>query len=791
VTGTLSLNAPQTISFTPPVSGGLGGTDTLTATGGASGNPVVFGVDPATTNAACTVSGANGETVHYDHVGSCVIDADQAAAAGFDAAIEVVATIPVTQESQTIAFTAPVSGAAGGSATLSAAGGASGNAVVFTVDGTTTNSACTVSGTNGATVDYAHVGSCVVDANQAGNTDFTDAAQVQGAIPVGQGSQAIAFTPPVSGTIGGSATLSATGGGSAIAVVFTVDGTTTNSACTVSGTNGTTLHYAHAGSCVVDANESGNTDFTAAAQTQSAIPIAQLTQTIAFTPPASGVLGGTATLSATGGASGNAVVFTVDAATTNAACSVSGTNGTTVVYVHAGTCAIDANQAGDADHSAAPQSTGTFVIAKATPTVEVTAAPAGGSTAGGTVTITATVTGVTGGGTPAGTVAFKADGTTIAGCASVALVSGAATCATTSLTAGSHPLAAVYAGNADYATASGSAAASYAVGKIGTATSVTSSAPTTVFGQAVSFTATVSPSVSGTVQWVVDGAAAGSPVSLSGGQATFGPIANLAVGLHDVQAQFTGSDTLSSSAGDITFVVGKAATTTAVSTNGLQLSAVVAAVTPGAGAPSGSVTFTVGSKTVGTVPVGAGGLATLADTLSGAQTVAAIYSGDGSFTGSSGATATRNPSIHATVTSAHPKSAAGWYRRAVTVKFTCVTSGAALTARCPDPVMLRQNGAAQSVTRTIHATNGGVATATVSPIDIDGTAPIVKLRGAKAGHTYATPPSVHCAARDALSGLAKPCALETKRHGHKVKVVAKATDRAGNTRTVTLSYRTG
>ena len=49
----------------------------MTATGGDSGNPVTFSVDPATTNGACTL-GPDGSTVTFRHAGTCVIDADQA-----------------------------------------------------------------------------------------------------------------------------------------------------------------------------------------------------------------------------------------------------------------------------------------------------------------------------------------------------------------------------------------------------------------------------------------------------------------------------------------------------------------------------------------------------------------------------------------------------------------------------------------------------------------------------------------------------------------------------------------
>ena len=70
------------------------------------------------------------------------------------------------------------------------------------------------------------------------------------------------------------------------------------------------------------------------------------------------------------------------------------------------------------------------------------------STFGQSVTFTATVAPVPSG----GTVAFKDGGTTISGCGTQAINgSGQATCATSTLTVGSHPITAVYSGNASYA----------------------------------------------------------------------------------------------------------------------------------------------------------------------------------------------------------------------------------------------------------------------------------------------------------------------------------------------------
>jgi uncharacterized repeat protein (TIGR01451 family) len=361
VTKTITINAanqPQTISFTAPTTGTVGGSATLSATGGGSGNPVVFSVDGSSGSGVCSVSGS---TVSYLAAGSCVIDANQAGNDSFSAAPTVTKTItvgPAGAGSQTISFTAPASGTVGGSATLSATGGGSGNPVTFSVDATSGTGVCSVSG---STVSYLAPGSCVIDANQAGNDSFSAAPTVTQTITVNAAVQAqsISFTPPASGTVGGSATLSATGGGSGNPVVFSVDGSSGSGVCSVSGS---TVSYLAAGSCVIDANQAGNADFSAAPPVTQTITVGPGSQTISFTAPATGSVGGSATLTATGGGSGNPVVFSVDATSGSGVCSVSGS---TVSYLAVGSCVIDANQAGDADYTAAPEVMQTITVAGA------------------------------------------------------------------------------------------------------------------------------------------------------------------------------------------------------------------------------------------------------------------------------------------------------------------------------------------------------------------------------------------------------------------------------------------
>jgi hypothetical protein len=119
----------QSISFTVPASAAVGSSATLSATGGGSGNPVVFSVGPSSGPGVCTVSG---DTVTYTAAGSCVIDANQAGNRSYAAPPQVQRTITASKIiPQSISFTVPAAAAVGGSATLSATGGGSGNPVVF------------------------------------------------------------------------------------------------------------------------------------------------------------------------------------------------------------------------------------------------------------------------------------------------------------------------------------------------------------------------------------------------------------------------------------------------------------------------------------------------------------------------------------------------------------------------------------------------------------------------------------------------------------------------------------
>src|ERR1035438_1988856 len=145
-----------------------------------------------------------------------------------------------------------------------ATGGGSTSPVVISLDGTSTG--CTL---NSGVVQFTAAGICVLDANQAGDVNYSAAAQVQQAITVGKGAQTVAISSPNPSpvSVGGANYIpTATGGGSTSPVVISLDGTSTG--CTL---NSGVVQFTAAGICVLDANQAGDVNYSAAAQVQQAI----------------------------------------------------------------------------------------------------------------------------------------------------------------------------------------------------------------------------------------------------------------------------------------------------------------------------------------------------------------------------------------------------------------------------------------------------------------------------------------------------------------------------------------
>ena len=92
-----------------------------------------------------------------------------------------------------------------------------------------------------------------------------------------------------------------------------------------------------------------------------------------------------------------------------------------------------------------------LVLASSTPTLSTSANP---SSAGQSVTLTATVTGSVG--SPTGFVVFRDGATVIVGCSAVPIISGTAQCITSALTEGPHSITGQYSGNAAYVSSTSS-----------------------------------------------------------------------------------------------------------------------------------------------------------------------------------------------------------------------------------------------------------------------------------------------------------------------------------------------
>jgi hypothetical protein len=163
--------ANQAITFTSayPSPAYYGNTYTVTATGGGSTSPVVF---TGASTAVCTVTGS---LVSFVGVGNCIVDANQAADANYNAAPEVDQSFTVSAEPTSFTASAsPTALAHGNQTTLSASGLVSGatGAVTFATGGTTWCIATVSSGAASCTTITAPaVGTHGVTATYGGDTD--------------------------------------------------------------------------------------------------------------------------------------------------------------------------------------------------------------------------------------------------------------------------------------------------------------------------------------------------------------------------------------------------------------------------------------------------------------------------------------------------------------------------------------------------------------------------------------------------------------------------------------------
>jgi hypothetical protein len=262
-----------------------------------------------------------------------------------------------------------------------------------------------------------------------------------------------------------------------------------------------------------------------------------------------------------------------------------------------------------------------------------------------------------GAGVPTGTVTFR-DGTTTLG-NGLLNVGGVATFTTSTLSLSAHTITASYGGDGNFKLSDDTASSTplvQTVGKAPTTTSdVTSSLNSSVHGQTITFSVTVIAAPpgagvpTGTVIFSDQNGTLGSGTLNGSGLATFAT-ATLSTSAHTITASYNGDSNFK--AGDDTAsptplvqTVDKAPTTTSDVTSPVNssvhgqtvtFSVTVSSPPPGAGAPTGTVTFRDQNGTLGSGTLNGTGLATFStSTLStSAHTVTATYGGDTNFNGS-------------------------------------------------------------------------------------------------------------------------------------------------------------
>ncbi len=392
----------------------------------------------------------------------------------------------------------------------------------------------------------------------------------------------------------------------------------------------------------------GQTTTTVTAPSSSSVPNAPVTftATVSAVAPSQGTPTGSVTFT-----DGNTLLGSASLA--------DGVATFTTSSLAVGANSITASYGGDGDFGHSTSQPLSETVNQVPTELSLASTPTTSSAWGQGVTFTATVAVPGAGGStgiatlPTGTVTFS-DGSTVLGTGTLSTTKGvtSATFTTAGLTVGGHSITASYGGDGNYEPSTTNQPLSQTVSQAGTALSLGSTSNPSAHGQTVTFTATVAPVAPG----------AGTPtgaVTFSDANGVLGMVtlstsngvtsatlttASLGVGGHSMTASYGGDGNFGNSSQTLSQTVSQAATTISLgstsnpSTHGqtVTFTATVAPVAPGAGTPTGAVTFKDGSSVIGTGTLSTTkGLTTAAFSTSslalGSHTITAAYAGDANF----------------------------------------------------------------------------------------------------------------------------------------------------------------
>jgi hypothetical protein len=255
-----------------------------------------------------------------------------------------------TKETQTIAFSEIADKVYGATSFNVSASTSSALTIVLKI----VSGPATISGN---TVTITGAGEVTVQASQDGDDTYMPAQDVLQSFTVIKAAQNLSFTVGSLTYDQAPVTINTTPGESGNDVTYSI----VSGPATISGN---VLTLTGAGTIVVKANQDGNDNYDAA-EVSKEIAIAKAAQTIVFSPVTTKTFGDAAfVVSATGGASGNAVVFSI----------VSGpatVTGSTVTLTSAGPVTIEAWQAGNENYVAANAVERVFCVNPVKPVVTV------------------------------------------------------------------------------------------------------------------------------------------------------------------------------------------------------------------------------------------------------------------------------------------------------------------------------------------------------------------------------------------------------------------------------------
>lgn len=378
-----------------------------------------------------------------------------------------------------------------------------------------------------------------------------------------------------------------------------------------------------------------------------------------------------------------------------------------------GTNSIRAVYSGSTNFQTATSSITVLTVNQSPTTTTITTTPPNPSTFNSPVTINVTVASISpGSGIPTGTVTGYY-GSVVLGTAP--LNNGVASFATTVLPAGTPTITVVYGGDTNFTGSTGLATHTVNTATT-TITTLTSSVNPSVYDQSVTFSTRVSSTAgipTGTVSFYDGTVQLGIGTLDSSGNAAL-TISSLSIGTHPIIVRYAGAGNFTASASStLNQVVNRANTTTTLNATStttvygesINFIANVSPISPGAGTPTGTVTFKNGSVTLGTVPLSNGGIAYFStSSLPASSTpysLTATYNANTQFNASTSSAYSLNvipvSTVTSAVTSPNPSTVGQLVTLAITVE--AINTGAVI----PDGTVTASYGSTIIGTGTLNS----------------------------------------------------------------------------------------